>query len=110
MLLAAYQAKERSQEGCDLFAKMARPSTDPVFNQLSASEEPLAPSVLEALADADPRSLLGDQPCLGAVARPRKIQRERDVLGLLALVVAMDVKQWPVITGMIETMGLETPG
>ena len=74
-----------------------------------ASEEPLAPSVLEALADADTRSLLGDQPWLGAVARARKIQMDRDVLGLLTLVEAMDDKQWTVITGMIETMGLEAP-
>ena len=53
VLLAAYQAKASSQEGRDLFAKMARSLTDPVVNQLLASEEPLAPSVLEALADAD---------------------------------------------------------
>ena len=55
VLLAAYQAKASSQEGRDLFAKMARSLTDPVVNQLLASEEPLAPSVLEALADADTR-------------------------------------------------------
>ena len=110
VLLAAYQAKASSQEGRDLLAKMARSLTDPVVNQLLASEEPLAPSVLEALADADTRSLLGDQPWLGAVARARKIQMDRDVLGLLALVEAMDDKQWTVITGMIETMGLEAPG
>ena len=60
VLLAAYQAKASSQEGRDLFAKMARSLTDPVVNQLLASEEPLAPSVLEALADADTRSLLAD--------------------------------------------------
>ena len=47
VLLAAYQAKASSQEGRDLFAKMARCSlTDPVVNQLLASAEPLAPSVL----------------------------------------------------------------
>ena len=48
VLLAAYQAKAGSQEGRDLLAKMARSLTDPVVNQLLASEEPLAPSVLEA--------------------------------------------------------------
>ena len=107
VLLAAYQAKASSQEGRDLFAKMARSLTDPVVSELLASDEPLAPSVLEALTDADARDLLGDQTWLGAVARARKVQRERDVLGLLTLVEAMDDKQWGVIMGMIETMGLK---
>ena len=40
VLLAAYQATASSQEGRDLFAKMARSLTDPVVNQLLASEEP----------------------------------------------------------------------
>ena len=110
VLLAAYQAKASSQEGRDLFAKMTRSLTDPVVSELLASEEPLAPSVLEALTDADARDLLGDQTWLGAVARARKIQRERDVLGLLTLVEAMDDKQWGVIIGMIETMGLKASG
>ena len=110
VLLAAYQAKANSQEGRDLFAKMARSLTDPVVSELLASDEPLAPSVLEALADADTRDLLGDQTWLGAVARARKVQRERDVLGLLTLVESMDDKQWGVIMGMIETMGLKASG
>ena len=109
VLLAAYQAKAGSEEGRALFAKMARSLTDPVVNKLLASEEPLDPAVLEAVADSDTRSLLGDRVWLAAVAQARKTQKRRDVLGMLALVEAMDDKQWGVIMGMIETMGIELP-
>ena len=88
---------------------MARSLTDPVVSKLLASEEPLYPAILEALVDSDTRSLLGDQSWLEAIARARKTQKKRDVLGMLALVEAMDDKQWSVIMGMIETMGLELP-
>ncbi len=109
VLLAAYQAKAGSEQGRELFAKMARSLTDPVVSKLLASEEPLDPAILEALVDSDTRSLLGDQSWLDAIARARKTQKKRDVLGMLALVEAMDDKQWSVIMGMIETMGLELP-
>ncbi len=109
VLLAAYEAKVGSELGRVLFGKMIRSLRDPVVSQLLSSKEPLDPMLLEALADPETRSLLEDQPWLEAVARVRKTQKKRDLLGLLALVEAMDDKQWGAIMGIIETMGLELP-
>lgn len=109
VLLAAYEAKAGSEEGRELFGKMTRSLADPVIRQLLASKESLDPALLDALADPETRSLLGDQSWLDAVSRARKMQKKRDLLGLLALVGAMDDKQWGAIMGIIETMGLEPP-
>ena len=109
VLLAAYEAKAGSEEGRALFAKMTRSLSDPVVRQLLESKEPLDPALLDALADAETRSLLGDQAWLEAITRARKIQKKRDVLAWLALGVAMDDKQWGAIMGLMDTMGLELP-
>jgi transcriptional regulator with XRE-family HTH domain len=109
VLLAAYEAKAGSDEGRRLFGKMARSLTDPVVSQLLNSKEPLDPALLEALANPEIRSLLGDQQWLDAISRARKTQKKRDVLGLLALVEAMNDKQWGGLMSILEGMGLELP-
>ena len=109
VLIAAYEAKANSEEGRALYVKMKRSLSDPVVNKLLSSEEPLDPALLEALSNPEIVALLGNQPWLEAVARAHKKQKERDVLSLLALVEAMNDKQWNMIMGLIETWGLEPP-
>ena len=107
VLIAAYEAKASSEEGRALYGKMMRSLSDPVVNKLLSSEEPLDPALLGILSKPEILALLGDQPWLEAVARARKKQKERDVLRLLALVEAMDDKQWDMIMGIIGTWNLE---
>ena len=109
VLIAAYEAKAGSEEGRALYGKMMRSLSDPVVNKLLSSEEPLDPALLGVLSNPEIAALLGDQPWLEAVARARKKQKERDVLRLLALVEAMDDKQWDMIMGIIGTWNLEPP-
>ena len=109
VLIAAYEAKAGSEEGRALYVKMMRSLSDPVVDKILSSEEPLDPALLGVLSNPEITALLGDQPWLEAVARARKKQKERDVLHLLALVEAMDDKQWNAIMGIIETFGLEPP-
>ena len=61
VLVAAYEAKEGSEEGRALFAKMERSLADPVVRQLLASKEPLEPALLDALADVETQALLPDR-------------------------------------------------
>ena len=109
VLIAAYEAKASSEEGRVLYGKMMRSLSDPVVNRLLSNAEPLDPALLGILSKPEILALLGDQPWLEAVARARKKQKERDVLRLLALVEAMDDKQWDMIMGIIETWNLEPP-
>lgn len=109
VLIAAYEAKASSEEGRALYGKMMRSLSDPVVNKLLSSKEPLDPSLLGVLSNPEILALLGDQPWLKTVVRARKNQKERDVLGLLALVEAMDDKQWDMIMGIIGTWNLEPP-
>ena len=109
VLIAAYEAKAGSEEGRALYGKMMRSLSDPVVNKLLSSEEPLDPALLEVLSNPEIAALLGDQPWLEAGARARKKQKERDVLGLINLVEAMDDKQWNMIMGIIDTWGLKPP-
>ena len=109
VLIAAYEAKASSEEGRALYSKMMRSLSDPVVNKLLSSEEPLDPVLLGVLSNPAIAALLGDQPWLEAVVRARKKQKERDVLGLLALVEAMDDKQWDMIMGIIGTWNLKPP-
>ena len=108
VLLAAYQAKAGSKEGRNLFMKMAQLMDDPVVNQL-ASKEPLEPNLLEALADAEVRSLLNDKPWVSATIRARKARKNREILKLLPIVEAMNDKQWTAIKQILETMKLKPP-
>ena len=109
VLIAAYEAKASSEEGRALYGKMMRSLSDPVVNKLLSSEEPLDPALLGVLSNPEIVTLLGDQPWLEAVTRARKKQKERDVLGLLALVEAMDDQQWTMIRGIIDTWDLKPP-
>ena len=109
VLIAAYEAKASSEEGRVLYGKMMRSLLDPVVNKLLSSEEPLDPALLGVLSNPEILALLGDQPWLEGVIRARNKQQERDVLGLLALVEAMDDKQWDMIMGIIGTWNLEPP-
>ena len=109
VLIAAYEAKASSEEGRALYGKMMRSLSDPVVNKLLSSEEPLNPALLGVLSNPEIVTLLGDQPWLEAVTRARKKQKERDVLGLLALVEAMDDQQWTMIRGIIDTWDLKPP-
>ena len=117
VLIAAYEAKATSEEGRALYGQMMRLQSDPVVNKLLSSEEPLDPALLGILSKPEILALLGDQSWLEAVARAHKKQKERehkkqkerDVLRLLALVEAMDDKQWDMIMGIIETWNLEPP-
>lgn len=109
VLIAAYEAKASSEEGRALYGKMMRSLSDPVVNKLLSSKEPLDPAFLGLLSNPEIVALLGDQSWLEAIARAHKKQKERDVLGLLALVEAMDDKQWDMIMGIIGTWNLEPP-
>ena len=109
VLIAAYEAKASSEEGRALYGKMMRSLSDPVVNKLLSSEQPLDPALLGVLSNPEIVALLGDQPWLERVVRARKNQKERDVLSLLALVEAMDDRQWNMIRGLIDTWGLEPP-
>ena len=109
VLIAAYEAKASSEEGRALYGKMMRSLSDPVVNKLLSSEEPLDPALLGVLSNPAIAALLEDQPWLEAVVRARKKQKERDVLGLLALVEAMDDKQWDMIMGIIGTWNFKPP-
>lgn len=100
VLIAAYEAKAGSEEGRVLYSKMMRSLSDPVVNKLLSSEEPLDPEILE---------VLGDLPWLEGIVRARKKQKERDVLGLLSLVEAMNDTQWNTIMGIIATWDLKPP-
>lgn len=107
VLITAYQAKAGSAEGRALYGKMMRLQSDPVINELLSSEEPLDPTLLGVLSNPEILALLGDQPWLEAVARARKKQKERDVLGLLAQIEVMDDIQWETIRRIIETWKLK---
>ena len=109
VLIAAYEAKASSEEGRALYGRMMRSLSDPVVNKLLSSEEPLDPDLLGVISNPEIVDLLGDKPWLEAIARARKKQKERDVLRLLALVEAMDDKQWDMIMGIIGTWNLEPP-
>ena len=108
VLFAAYQAKAGSKEERNLFMKMAQLMGDPVVNQL-ASKEPLEPNLLEALADAEVRSLLNDKPWVSATIRARKARKNREILKLLPIVEAINDKQWRAIKQILETMKLKPP-
>ncbi len=107
VLIAAYEAKASSEEGRALYGKMMRSLSDPVVNKLLSSEEPLDPALLGVLSNPEIAVLLGDQPWLEAVVRARKNQKERDVLGLLEKVEAMNDTQWDTIMGIIATWDLK---
>ena len=109
VLIAAYEAKASSEEGRALDGKMMRSLSDPVVNKLLSSEEPLDPALLGVLSNPEILALLRDQPWLEGVIQARKKQQERDVLGLLGLVEAMDDKQWDMIMGIIGTWNLKPP-
>ena len=109
VLIAAYEAKASSEEGRALYGKMMRSLSDPVVNKLLSSEEPLDPALLGVLSNPEIAVLLGDQPWLEAVVRARKNQKERDVLGLLEKVEAMNDTQWDTIMGIIATWDLKPP-
>jgi len=109
VLIAAYEAKASSEEGRALYGKMMRSLSDPVVNKLLSSEEPLDPALLEVLSNPEIAALLGAQPWLEAVVRARKNQKERDVLGLLEKVEAMNDTQWDTIMGIIATWDLKPP-
>lgn len=104
VLLAAYEAKASSEEGRAIYGKMMRLLSDPVVNKLLSSKEPLDPALLELLSNPKIVALLRDQPWLEAVTRVHENQKERDVLSLLALVEAMDDKQWNMIMPLIESL------
>jgi transcriptional regulator with XRE-family HTH domain len=109
VLLAAYQARTDSEEARILFKKMDRVLTDPVVNRLLSTEKSLDPHILEALADGDVRAALSTaewQQMLGWAYRMRK---KRDILSLLALVEAMNDKQWEGLMSILEGMGLKPP-
>ena len=109
VLIAAYEAKASSEEGRALYGKMKRSLSDPVVNKLLSSKEPLDPTLLGLLANPEIVALLGDQSWIEAVARARKKEKERDVLGLLAKVEAMNDTQWDTIMGIIATWDLKPP-
>ena len=109
VLIAAYEAKASSEEGRAIYGKMMRLLSDPVVNKLLSNKKPLDPALLKLLSNPEIVALLGDQPWIEAVARVHANQKERDVLSLLALVEAMDDKQWNMIMGLIETWGLGLP-
>jgi hypothetical protein len=104
--LAAYQAKAGSKEGRALFDKMVRIIADPVARRLLDGNEALEPSLLEAVADADVRSLLKDQPWVAAITQARKARKNREILKLLPIVEAMNDKQWAAMKQILETMKL----
>lgn len=106
VLLAAYQAKAGSKEGRALFDKMVRIIADPVARRLLDGNEALDPSLLEAVADADVRSLLKDQPWVAAITQARKARKNREILKLLPIVEAMNDKQWAAMKQILETMKL----
>ncbi len=112
LLFAAYEARAESSSATkttkELFKMMKRALTDPVIQRLLMAKEPLEEDVLKALEDEDIRSALGPVVWRETIARAYRIGKKRDIPGLLAIIEAMDDKQWTALTSMIETWGLKS--
>ena len=112
VLFSAYEARAESSSATkttkDLFKMMKRALMDPVIQCLLTAKEPLDEDVLKALEDEDIRGALGLAIWREAIARSFRIGKKRDIPGLLAMVEAMDDKQWMALIGMVETWGLKS--
>lgn len=106
VLLAAYEARADSAVAGDLFLMVKRALSDPVVRRLLSTEEPLDPSLLEALADPDIREALRHTVWRQMLVRAYRVRKKRDFPKLLERVEAMNDKQWTGLMNILEGMGL----
>ncbi len=109
LLLSAYKAKADSAEAQSLFTQMETALNDPVLQQIVSSTNPIHPGVLAALSDENIRAALTQETWRESFSRCYRInsRKKRNIQALLALVEAMNDKQYSAMMNLLEAMELE---